>query len=81
MLCITKLSVLQPVIIISYLVFRCHLRILDSFGTEAEFNYGAYQGVVPGGKSVWAKADLQLRQIFTMFRKYSPAILSYTILL
>ncbi|XP_078344824.1 alpha-1,6-mannosylglycoprotein 6-beta-N-acetylglucosaminyltransferase A-like isoform X2 [Oculina patagonica] len=51
--------------------YRCHLRILDSFGTEAEFNYGAYPGVVPGGKSVWAKADLQLRQIFTMF-PHSP---------
>ena len=52
------------------LMFRCRVRILDSFGTDPEFNYGAYQGLVPGGKSVWAKADIHLRQIFTMFRKY-----------
>lgn len=52
------------------LVFRCRIRILDSFGTDPEFNYGAYRGLVPGGKSAWAKADLHLRQIFTMFRKY-----------
>ena len=51
-------------------VFRCRIRILDSFGTEAEFNYGAYKGLIPGGKSAWAKADLHLRQLFTMFRKY-----------
>ena len=48
---------------------RCRLRVLDSFGTEAEFNYGLYQGTVPGGRSDWANADLNLRQFFTMFRE------------
>ncbi|XP_020630334.1 alpha-1,6-mannosylglycoprotein 6-beta-N-acetylglucosaminyltransferase A-like [Orbicella faveolata] len=51
--------------------YRCRIRILDSFGTDPEFNYGAYRGLVPGGKSAWAKADLHLRQIFTMF-PHSP---------
>ncbi|KAJ7378518.1 Alpha-1,6-mannosylglycoprotein 6-beta-N-acetylglucosaminyltransferase A [Desmophyllum pertusum] len=51
--------------------YSCRIRILDSFGTEAEFNYGSYQGIVPGGKSAWARADLHLRQIFTMF-PHSP---------
>lgn len=54
-----------------FLPFRCRIRILDSFGTEAEFNYGAYRGSIPGGRSPWANADLNLRQIFTMFRKFT----------
>ena len=50
--------------------FRCKLRILDSFGTEAEFNYDNYDGkLIPGGKSGWARLDLDLRQFMTMFRK------------
>ncbi|XP_073230837.1 alpha-1,6-mannosylglycoprotein 6-beta-N-acetylglucosaminyltransferase A-like [Porites lutea] len=51
--------------------YLCRIRILDSFGTEAEFNYGAYRGSIPGGRSAWANADLNLRQIFTMF-PHSP---------
>ena len=48
---------------------RCRIRILDSFGTDAQFNYGAYEGVIPGEKTAWARADINLRQIMTMFRK------------
>ena len=48
---------------------RCRIRILDSFGTDAQFNYGAYKGVIPGEKTAWARADINLRQIMTMFRK------------
>ena len=48
---------------------RCRIRILDSFGTDAQFNYGAYKGGIPGEKTAWARADINLRQIMTMFRK------------
>ncbi|XP_068751792.1 alpha-1,6-mannosylglycoprotein 6-beta-N-acetylglucosaminyltransferase A-like [Montipora capricornis] len=51
--------------------YLCRVRILDSFGTDAEFNYGAYSGTLPGGKSIWTVADLNLRQFFTMF-PHSP---------
>nr|XP_058948310.1 alpha-1,6-mannosylglycoprotein 6-beta-N-acetylglucosaminyltransferase A-like [Pocillopora verrucosa] len=51
--------------------YRCRIRILDSFGTDAQFNYGAYKGVIPGEKTAWARADINLRQIMTMF-PHSP---------
>ena len=46
-------------------LFRCSLRILDSFGTDAEFNYAEYQsdGTDFGG------LDVHLRQMLNMFRK------------
>ena len=46
-------------------LFRCSLRILDSFGTDAEFNYAEYQseGADFGG------LDVHLRQMLNMFRK------------
>jgi len=50
---------------------RCKLRILDSFGTEAEFNYGRYNEKIPGGRSFWGNTDLLLPQFFTYF-PHSP---------
>ena len=49
---------------------RCRLRILDSFGTEPEFNYAEYK---EGEKLKvgWGKADVLVRQMMTMFRKYT----------
>ena len=49
---------------------RCKLRVLDSFGTDAEFNYKPYKGEIPGGRSPWGDLDLQLPQFMTMYRKY-----------
>lgn len=46
-------------------LFRCSLRILDSFGTEAEFNYAEY----PSEGADFGNLDIQLRQMLTMFRK------------
>ena len=49
---------------------RCRLRILDSFGTDPEFNYAEYKE----GESLktgWGKADVHVRQMMTMFRKYT----------
>lgn len=45
------------------------MRVVDSFGTEAEFNFAEYSKPILGGRSPWANADLHLRQIMTMFRK------------
>ena len=43
--------------------------MVDSFGTDAEFNYHGYRKPIPGGPSTWGKLDLDLRQFMTMFRK------------
>ncbi len=53
---------------------RCRLRVLDSFGTEAEFNFPPYFAAHKtelGGKvkNVWGGHRLNLQQFFTMFRK------------
>ena len=46
-------------------LFRCNLRILDSFGTDAEFNYAEY----PAEAASCGYLDIHLRQMLTMFRK------------
>ena len=52
-----------------YAFNRCKLRVLDSFGTDAEFNYKHYKEKIPGGRSYWGDLDLQLAQFMTMYRK------------
>lgn len=49
--------------------FRCNLRILDSFGTDAEFNCLEYKVLDKSLKSNWGGQDVHLRQIMTMFRE------------
>ncbi|CAH3193369.1 unnamed protein product, partial [Porites evermanni] len=51
--------------------YRCKMRILDSFGTDAEFNYPYYKESIPGGRSVWGDVNLLLPQFMTMF-PHSP---------
>ena len=46
------------------------MRVLDSFGTDAEFNYKYYEEDIPGGRSVWGNLNLLLPQFMTMYRKY-----------
>ena len=48
---------------------RCKMRILDSFGTDAQFNYPYYKENIPGGRSPWGDLNLRLPQFMTMFRK------------
>ncbi|KAJ7360214.1 Alpha-1,6-mannosylglycoprotein 6-beta-N-acetylglucosaminyltransferase A [Desmophyllum pertusum] len=48
---------------------KCKLRVLDSFGTDAEFNYKHYKEEIPGGRSVWGNLDLQLPQLMTLYLK------------
>eukprot|EP00794_Sanderia_malayensis_P019254 gene19254-21182_t len=50
---------------------QCKLRVLDSFGTEAEFNYDRYDKKIPGGKSGWGNLNLLLPQFMTYF-PHSP---------
>ena len=52
-----------------FCLFSCRLRILDSFGTDPEFNYAEYKDAAKF-KSGWGKADVHVRQMMTMFRKY-----------
>ncbi|XP_028398468.1 alpha-1,6-mannosylglycoprotein 6-beta-N-acetylglucosaminyltransferase A-like [Dendronephthya gigantea] len=51
--------------------YKCRLRVVDSFGTDAEFNHRGYRKHIPGGGSYWGKLDLDLRQFMTMF-PHSP---------
>ncbi|XP_028404637.1 alpha-1,6-mannosylglycoprotein 6-beta-N-acetylglucosaminyltransferase A-like [Dendronephthya gigantea] len=47
---------------------RCKSRVVDSFGTEAEFNFKATDSKY---KSIWGNLELNLRQFMTMF-PHSP---------
>lgn len=47
---------------------RCMLRVLDSFGTEPEFNHAHY-AQSKGHKTPWGKWNLNPQQFNTMFRK------------
>lgn len=52
--------------------FRCRLRILDSFGTEAEFNFkDSSKPSLTKKRSTWGGENLHLRQFMTMFRKFA----------
>lgn len=55
--------------------YRCRLRILDSFGTDPEFNYAEFRDANKY-KTSWGKADVHVRQMMTMFRKYDMFRLS-----
>ena len=45
--------------------FRCHFRLVDSFGTEAQFNYKTDHTK----KNIYGYHGLNLKQYNTMFRK------------
>ncbi|XP_065064114.1 alpha-1,6-mannosylglycoprotein 6-beta-N-acetylglucosaminyltransferase A-like [Rhopilema esculentum] len=51
--------------------YRCKVRVLDSFGTDAEFNYKEYHKDVLGGRGPWGNLNLLLPQFFTYF-PHSP---------
>lgn len=51
-------------------LYRCKFRILDSFGTHAEFNSNSYfkaHSSQIGGKNVWGGHELALQQFLTMY--------------
>lgn len=52
------------------LPFRCKFRILDSFGTHAEFNSNVYfkaHSSQIGGKNAWGGHELALQQFLTLY--------------
>lgn len=52
--------------------YKCKLRVVDSFGTEAQFNYAGYKDKIGGGSmGIWGRHNLNLRQYMTMF-PHSP---------
>ena len=53
------------------IVYRCKTRIVDSFGTEAEFNYKKFSKTNIKYESLWGNLELNLKQFMTMFRKFS----------
>ncbi|KAG7467320.1 hypothetical protein MATL_G00152110 [Megalops atlanticus] len=50
----------------SWVHYQCMLRVLDSFGTEPEFNH-AYYAQSKGHKTPWGKWNLNPQQFNTMF--------------
>ncbi|KAL9957677.1 hypothetical protein ACROYT_G034601 [Oculina patagonica] len=61
----TKIGTLQP-------QFMCKIRVVDSFGTEAQFNFNLYKEKVGGGSmGAFGRYNLNLRQFQTMF-PHSP---------
>ncbi|MGH0158578.1 UNVERIFIED_CONTAM: hypothetical protein FKN15_035995 [Acipenser sinensis] len=51
----------------SWVHYQCMLRVLDSFGTEPEFNHAQY-AQSKGHKTPWGKWNLNPQQFNTMFR-------------
>ena len=54
-----------------YIIRRCRFRVLDSFGTEPEFNLASYKRPGEHGEwgTVWGNWNFNPRQFWTMFRK------------
>ena len=48
--------------------YRCKVRVIDSFGTEAEYNFRKFSETDKRYESLWGNLDLNLRQFMTMFR-------------
>ena len=63
--------------------YRCHIRVIDTFGTEPAYNHEEY-ATLHGYRTNWGYWNLNARQYMTMFRKNKTTsfvfiILSYTI--
>lgn len=55
---------------IPFLLFsRCHIRVIDTFGTEPAYNHEEY-ATLHGYRTNWGYWNLNTRQYMTMFRKY-----------
>ncbi|XP_041039038.1 alpha-1,6-mannosylglycoprotein 6-beta-N-acetylglucosaminyltransferase A-like isoform X7 [Carcharodon carcharias] len=63
---IVGLKQLQTVLGASFTHYRCLLRVLDSFGTEPEFNHAEYAKKKNHG-SPWGKLNLIPKQFYNMF--------------
>ena len=61
-------NVLKNVSILTFKIYSCLLRIVDSFGTEPAFNYEPY-AKTHRMKTQWGMQNLNPQQFYTMFRK------------
>ncbi|EDO45788.1 predicted protein, partial [Nematostella vectensis] len=55
----------------TYWHYTCKQLLLDSFGTDPEFNYDLYKEAIPGGRSGWANRNVHQQQLMTMY-PHSP---------
>ena len=49
-------------------IYRCHIRVIDTFGTEPAYNHEEY-ATLHGYRTNWGYWNLNPRQYMTMFRK------------
>lgn len=49
-------------------LYRCHIRVIDTFGTEPAYNHEEY-ATLHGYRTNWGYWNLNARQYMTMFRK------------
>ncbi|XP_069769993.1 alpha-1,6-mannosylglycoprotein 6-beta-N-acetylglucosaminyltransferase A-like [Narcine bancroftii] len=63
---IVGLKQLNSVLGASFTHYRCLLRVLDSFGTEPEFNHAEY-AKIKNHESPWGKLNLFPKQFYNMF--------------
>lgn len=50
------------------LSLRCHIRVIDTFGTEPAYNHEDY-ATLHGYRTNWGYWNLNCRQYMTMFRE------------
>lgn len=63
--------------VISY-IYRCHIRVIDTFGTEPAYNHEEY-ATLHGYRTNWGYWNLNARQYMTMFRKTQNNVQIYTV--
>ena len=62
--------------VFSYYYYRCHLRVVDAYGTEAMFNDKEY-AETHGYRNDWAMFEFDLKQYLTFYREYHTEKLLY----
>lgn len=66
-------------IALHFSLYRCLLRVLDTFGTEPVFNYKKWKPEVDGRGHdygyTWGNWELNPRQFMTMYRKRLTVLL------
>lgn len=71
-LCITKQQKIIRTLFFFFCVCRCHIRVIDTFGTEPAYNNEEY-ATVNGYRTNWGYWNLNCKQYMTMFRKSMTA--------
>lgn len=54
---------------VCHFLCRCHIRVIDTFGTEPAYNHEEY-ATLHGYRTNWGYWNLNARQYMTMFRMY-----------